>query len=202
MSCFLPADQTDFARGLLARSKTATFDFYVDQRCEGCVERSDRSRVGRLLPPARHLAGGSSGKYPKACVAYKSWRRLVETARWADLNFDSLRQTALSPVRGSTSSSRRLVYKAEPLVIDVRLETDAVQGDIFVIGQILNSDHPDGLMCGIDVILLNGEGLIAKTIASSSGEFELQCARERNLRLFINIRGQRAIGIVLPDIES
>ena len=100
-------------------------------------------------------------------------------------------------VRGSASPSRRLVHEAEPFVIDLRLES--VRDRLYLIGQILNSEKPDQAMYGVDILLLEGEDLVARTKASSSGEFELQCDHDRALRLFINIRGHRAIGIVVPD---
>jgi hypothetical protein len=49
------------------------------------------------------------------------------------------------------------------------------------------------------VVLLSGERLVAKTAANPSGEFEFELGDEKGLQLFINIRGQRAIGIGLPD---
>ncbi len=64
----------------------------------------------------------------------------------------------------------------------------------------MNSEDPDEEMQGVDVLLLNGEDLVARTKATGSGEFDLECEPDRNLRLFINIRGYRAIGITVPDV--
>ncbi len=127
----------------------------------------------------------------------KPWRWLTEIARRTELIFDSFRQPMPAFVRGSASPSRRLVHEAEPFVIDLRLES--VRDRLYLIGQILNSEKPDQAMYGVDILLLEGEDLVARTKASSSGEFELQCDHDRALRLFINIRGHRAIGIVVPD---
>jgi hypothetical protein len=54
----------------------------------------------------------------------------------------------------------------------------------------------------IDVVLLNGERLIKRTVATNSGEFELELGHGEDMQLFINIRGQRAIGITLPSLEN
>jgi hypothetical protein len=50
-------------------------------------------------------------------------------------------------------------------------------------------------------VLLSGENLIGATRVNPSGEFDMEVGPDPNLHLFINIRGQRAIGIALPDLE-
>ncbi len=205
MDHFSPADWIDFTRGLLSGPESAALQSHLDQGCEECLKSWNvwRSVHECLSPETQYRPPDQALKYVRAAyVADRPWKWLVEAARWAELVFDSLRQPAPAPVRGSTSLGRQLVHEAEPFVIDVRLETDAKRNRILLIGQILDSEHPNEPMRGVDILLLNSEDLIAKTRASSSGEFDLQCERADNLRLFINIRGQRAIGIALPDVET
>ncbi len=52
------------------------------------------------------------------------------------------------------------------------------------------------------MVLLSGERLVKKTSANAAGEFDLDFVPEENLQLFVNIRGKRAIAIVLPDMNS
>jgi hypothetical protein len=68
-------------------------------------------------------------------------------------------------------------------------------------GQVLNARKPDMKTEDVDVVLLSGERLVAKTTTNPAGEFEFEFDDGKGLQLFINIRGQRAIGIVLPDSE-
>lgn len=200
MSHFLPAVWVDFTRDVLAQPETAALQSHLDNKCEECL-RSMKvwrtvleylSQEPRYTPPDR-----VSRDLRAAYALYKPWRWLVEVARRAELVFDSFRQPPLAFVRGTTSSSRRLVHQAQPFVIDLRLET--VRDRLYLIGQILNSEKPDEGVHGVDVLLLDGEELVGTTKANSSGEFELQSERDRDLRLFINIRGHRAIGIVVQD---
>jgi hypothetical protein len=203
MSHFSPADWVDFARGLLPQPEAAALQAHLDDKCGECLEsvamwRSVReylSREAQYGPPDEVFETTAA-----AYTAVKPWRWLVEAARQAELIFDSFRQPILAFVRGSTSSSRRLVHKAEPFVIDLRLE--AVRDRFYLLGQILNSEHPAEEMHGVDILLLSGEDLVAKAKANPSGEFEVQCERGCDLRLFINIRGHRAIGIAIPDDET
>jgi hypothetical protein len=86
-------------------------------------------------------------------------------------------------------------------VIDLRLESDPARKRMFLMGQILNSRDPNGTASRVDIVLLNGDELIKKTLANQLGEFNMEVATEGNQQLFINIRGQRAIGIALPDMN-
>jgi hypothetical protein len=202
MSHFSPAEWVDFTRGLLSEQETAVLQSHLDQRCEECLRSAGLWRaVQECLSAAvqYRVPDRLLTSLRTAYTAHKPWRWLLETARWAELSFDTLRHPVPALVRGSTPSSRQLVHEAEPFVIDLRLEADPVRNRVLLIGQILDSDHPEKPMGGVDVILLNGEELLAKTRASSSGEFNLQCERENDLRLFINIPGQSPIGIDLID---
>jgi len=81
------------------------------------------------------------------------------------------------------------------------VESEPAKKRVWLIGQVLNSEKPDMKMEGADVVLLSGERLVAKTTTNPSGEFEFEYPAESGLQLFINIRGRRAIGLVLPDPE-
>lgn len=203
MSHFSPAEWVDFAHGLSTQQKTAALQSHLDNRCEQCLESAKLwrnvvdyfSQEARYRPPDHAIRD-----IHLAYALQKPWRWLLEVGRRAELVFDSFRQPVLGFVRGSTSPSRHLVHEAEPFVIDLRLET--VRDRLFLLGQILNSHSPDQGVYGVDVLLLEGEDLVARAKANDSGEFELQCERDRNLRLFINIRGHRAIGISVPHDEN
>lgn len=43
---------------------------------------------------------------------------------------------------------------------------------------------------------------MVETVSNSLGEFQMNFENNRNLRMFVNIRKHRAIGIALPDPET
>ena len=204
MSHFSSADWVDFARGLCAGENASAMRAHLDSKCEECVKSLAvwQTVLAHLSPEARYRPPRQTMKAVlKEYSAHKPWRWLLSASRMAELVFDSFRQPSPALVRGAASVSRRLVHQAEPFVIDLRLET--VRDRLFLIGQILNSEDPEQRMHGVDVLLLEGEDLIASAKANSFGEFEVQSECDRDLRLFINIRGHRAIGIpVSRDDES
>ena len=202
MSHFTPAQWIEFKHGLLTQEEAALLQSHLDNDCEECLKSIAMwrtfseflSQEARYTPPD-HIVRSVKRAY----VLYKPWKWLIETAERAQLIFDSFMQPAPAFVRSATSASRHLVHESRPFVIDLRLET--VGDRLFLIGQILNSESPDEIPQGIDIFLLEDEDLVAREKTNGSGEFEIQYTRERNLRLFVNIRGHRAIGIVLPEDE-
>ena len=127
---------------------------------------------------------------------------MISVAQLAHLLFDSSRTPALAGVRSSTQSSRQIMVEAEPFVIDLQFESDSARQRISLTGQIFNSRKLQTAIDGADVVLLSVDNLVRKTKTNELGEFCLDFSREENLRLFVNIRGKRAIGIVLPDLDS
>jgi hypothetical protein len=193
----------DFARGELSPDERAQMQSHLDSECDQCFKAFGTWQkvlqiVGREVayrPPA------SAVQFVKA--AYLSGRRgtwFPQLARMAQLVFDSFRNPAAA-VRGSMPCTRQFLHEAEPFVIDLRVESEPAQKHTWLTGQVLNSEKPDMKIEAVDVLLLSGERLIAKTATNPSGEFEFEYHDERDLQLFINIRGQRAIGIALPDPE-
>lgn len=210
MSHFSDGDWVDFTRGLVPEPENAEIRSHLERECPECLESiAFWNGVLESLSPDEsfrvpsHVLSRIIAEY----TLQKPWRWLAEAARWAELVFDSFSQAQLAPVRGSGPNlapvSRQLIHELEPFVVDLRLELHPGRGSLWVIGQILNSQEPSDAMPSIRLILLDGDDLVVgTTTAGSSGEFEFQCGITSNLRLFINISGQRAIGIAIPGMDT
>jgi len=204
MDHFPPSDWVDFVRGVLPPSQSALMNTHLAQGCRECLKTSATwnlvldlsAREASRQPPADavHIAKA-------AYVPAQPERWLPTVAEFARLIFDSSRQTSAAMVRSHLPSSRLFLHEAEPFTIDLRLDSDPLRQRISLMGQVLNSKEPEEHTNRIDVVLLSGERTVKKTSANSAGEFDLEFTPENNLQLFINIRGQRAIGIVLPDMN-
>jgi hypothetical protein len=193
------------ARGTLSVEQSAPMQDHLQNGCDQCF------RIFEMWRETLEIASREVAYHPPASAvrlvkaAYtveRRWGWLPQIAKVARLVFDSARQPSVATVRGSTPSSRQFLHEAEPFVIDLRVESEPARKRVSLIGQVLNSKRPGKKMEAVDVVLLSGRRLVAKTAANPSGEFELEFAEERGLQLFINIQGQRAIGIVLPDPET
>ena len=191
-----------FVRGLLPMETETELRAHLDRGCTECVSamafwkkvEEFFTKDDSYRPPLQVLQDADSLFLPQ-----RPWRWLISVAQWAERVFDSSRQPIPAFVRGSAPSGRHLIHEAKPFVIDLKIEPDLVKNRLSLVGQILDSENPESIPPGIDVVLLSGEDLVAKTTATQSGEFALQCEQCENLRLFINIRGDRAIGVALSE---
>ena len=195
----------DFARGVISPELKAVMQHHLDDACEQCATLTEtwRTVIELTRREVAYSPPSDAVRLVKAaytCEGPSRW--LPEIARVARLIFDSSSQPAPAAVRSSQTSSRQFLHEAEPFVIDLRIESDPARRRIWLLGQVLDSDRPEAEMKGVDIVLLSAGRFVAKTVAKSSGEFELELGDEKSLQLFINIRGNRAIGIVLPDSET
>jgi hypothetical protein len=205
MSHFSAEAWFNLARGTLSAAQSAPMQHHLEDGCDQCLKIFEMWQV-TLETASREVAyhpPASAVRFVKATYSSeRRWGWLPQIARIARLVFDSSRQPSPAAVRGSMPSSRQFLHEAEPFVIDLRVESEPAKKRVWLMGQVLNSEKPGKKIEAVDVVLLSGERLVAKTAANPSGEFELEFGDERGLQLFINIRGQRAIGIVLPDPET
>lgn len=204
MNHFSPSDWIDLARAVLDTAQATRLESHLREGCEECRKSSDlwRQLLACSAREAEYEPPASAVRAIKAAYASAEPARwLPRIAQFARLVFDSFNHPELAMVRASAPSSRRLLHEMEPFAIDLRLESDPVRKRTSLMGQVLNSRHPDELTTGIDVVLLSGEHVVKRTSANAEGEFELDFGPEHDLQLFINIRGHRAIGIVLPAAQ-
>lgn len=204
MDHFPPENWVDLARGLLPPAAAAPMRVHLEQGCADCAKASETWRLIVELCSRQAHYGPEPAVVRVVKAAYtpaKPWIWVKNTAHSAKLVFDSFRQPSFAAIRGSQPVTRQLVHEAEPFVIDLRLESDPARRRVFLMGQILNSEDPEDVTTDVDIVLLSGEKLIGTARVNPSGEFDMEMGPDPNLHLFINIRGQRAIGIPLPDLQ-
>jgi hypothetical protein len=204
MSHFSAAGWFDFARGTLSPEERTSMQHHLDEECDRCFKLLETWKT--VLETVRREPGYrppvSAVRYAKTIyVSDDRCKWLPQMAKMARLAFDSSRQFAAAVRNSTPTSSRQFVYEAEPFVIDLRVESEPAQKHVWLVGQVLNSNKPDSKLEDVEVVLLTGERLVAKTATNPAGEFEFEFDDGKGLQLFVNIRGQRAIGIVLPDSE-
>ncbi|MBV9679583.1 MAG: hypothetical protein JO185_24815 [Acidobacteriaceae bacterium] len=205
MSHFSADEWVDFTRGLLPPAKTALMQASLDGNCSECRSALQLwSAILESLPREREYRPSEAAieAVKKAYTPQKPWKWMLTVAEFAHVLFDSLQEPTLAGVRSSAKSSRQITVEATPYVIDLQLESDAVRKRVSLTGQVFNSDHSKTAPDGVDIVLLSFGSLIRKTKTNDLGEFYLDFGGEESLRLFINIRGERAIGIALPSLEN
>jgi hypothetical protein len=205
MNHFSADEWVDFTRGLLPPAKAAAMQAALDGGCSECRSSFQLWRAigASILPEGKNHPSQSIIKTVKdAYASEKPWKWIISAAQFAQVIFDSFREPTLAGVRAAGQNSRQITVETDPFVIDLQLESDPARHRVSLTGQILNSRHSQAAIDGADVVLLSSDNLLRRTKANELGEFCLDFGREQDLRLFINIRGERAIGITLPDLEN
>lgn len=100
-------------------------------------------------------------------------------------------------VRGQRRTCRTALYRADGYSIELRLEHEPGSRRLDLSGQIANSRHPRSKLKETTVLLMSGKSLVALAVSDAAGEFQMQCAPARSLRLCVSLepRGQ---GIEVP----
>jgi hypothetical protein len=200
LSHFSAKQRFELAGNMVSAEQRRLILRHLEGGCEECQKLSAMwTRVVEINrreqdyePPGRAVRSAKA-----LFVSERSWR-LRQAAQVALLIFDTVREPAPEAIRGPTTSYRQVLQEAQPFLIDLRVECDPVQKCIRLTGQVLNSKEPDKNVTNVEVFLLKGEHLAARTKANASGEFDLEFKDEEGLQLFIDVRGQQVIEIRLP----
>lgn len=127
------------------------------------------------------------------------WAKITD---FATIVFDSFLQPALAGVRSSERVSRQITVESGAYVVDLQVESATVHSQFLLTGQILTNSNSTQQINGAEVVLLSPDRVVQKTRANELGEFCLDFSYGENLRLFIDIRGERGVGITLPKLDE
>lgn len=201
MKHFRDEDWLDYVRGLSPPDQRAAIEQSLEKRCKEClklfnfwrktVEVAARDSGYKVPVEAVERA---KAEYARVSRSY----RLRATARRSRPIFDSFLQPAVAGVRGSDAKLRRLVQRSGRWIIDIRLESQGSH-PVSLAGQVLQSGEWTGPPRAKSVCVMDGDEVLAQTEANQFSEFQLQFRGARNLRLYVEIEGERPISVSLPE---
>ena len=185
-----PGQIVDLARGLIAEAEAAALRPHLDQ-CDRC-----RAALDRLYVVVGALR--VSAEVPAAAVdAAKALAADGPTPEGpsitASLVFDNLFQPLTAGVRGSLED-RHLLFEADHWAIDLRLVR--TERALSITGQLANALAPTLGCTGVAVLAWSTEGVVARGLTGSFGEFTIACPDVAPLTL--EIRSSPAISIGIP----
>jgi hypothetical protein len=192
----------DFARNVIREDEKAKMQSHLNT---GCAECSKELSLWRRL---QQVAQRESAYEPvdgavrtvNALFANQRSHRTRHAKFGAPaLLFDSFRNPLLAGMRSSESATRQLLYGANNYRIDVRIEPQTDSQKVVLVGQVLNSADPDERLSQVPVALLKGRKVLAESVTSPFGEFQMECALDGGFRLMVTLPGKREVS--LPLIE-
>jgi hypothetical protein len=196
------SDWLEFALEMVSIEQKEAMQGHLDRGCDSCEKTLDTwrkvlelSQKNALYTPPLTAVLAAKALFQ----AEKWWKWLPQFAEFARLVFDSSRQPIPAGVRGSATLTRHILQETDSFAIDLRLEYESPKKGVALTGQILNSKKPSQPIQKSHIVLLRQNALVAEKTTSVSGEFDLVYDDEEGLNLFLNIPGQKPIGISLPS---
>jgi hypothetical protein len=192
----------DFARNVIGEDEKVAMQSHLQTGCAQCTK--ELGMWQRLQQVARREAAytPSSGSVRIVNAAFSSRpdRQLHRAkSEAASLLFDSFRSPRLAGVRSAESASQQLLYGAGDYRIDVRIEPQMDSEKVILIGQVLNAADPAERLSALPVSLLKGRKLLAKSVTSQFGEFQIECGLEECFRLTVLLPGGREVSLQLVE---
>ena len=121
----------------------------------------------------------------------------------ATLAFDTFAQPMPTGVRSAaaTAVARQLVFEAEGVTIDLRVNFQLPKGSICLVGQVLQRGSSLDSPGNATIILLTEKGYpLMEVTANHSGEFQLEFELQNDLRLSVDLPGRKTIRIPLVNL--
>jgi hypothetical protein len=202
MKHFTFQDWVDFARSSVSEELRRAMQGHLDTGCQKCAKELQlwkgfaefAGREAAYEPPegvVRIVKAALPSEQPELSGA-----RIREVAQ---IVFDSFRQPQLAGVRSTHAAPRQLLYRAGPILIDMRLEPQSGSEQVSLVGQVLDSRNSGKGLGEVAVHLLSGRSELALTRTNGLGEFRLECGTARDLQVSLEVSQRKDVFIPLDE---
>jgi len=191
MQHFEFAEWTDFVRGLVEKSARLVMERHLASGCRKCRHTADLLR--ELVTAARNDSQVQIPDYALRCARAIFLLQQPEKVQIlpripARLLYDSFREPLPAGVRTQQRLSRQALYQAGDYTLALRLENERGSSRVALVGQIQNRKEPGKRLRGVPVLVASGKQVLAQAVTNSLGEFQLEYAPTKRLRLSVPVR--------------
>jgi hypothetical protein len=192
----------DFARNVIGEDERADMQSHLETGCAACSK--ELSMWQRLQQVARHESAYTPAEGAMRTVNATFANRPISPSsraksQLASLLLDSFRGPLFAGMRSSESASQQLLYGAGDYRIDVRIEPQTDSERVVLIGQVLNSAKPDERLSAMSVSLLKGRKILAESVTSDFGEFQIECELQSGIRLVVALSDHKDVSLQLVE---
>jgi len=193
----------DFVRGISEPPTNANIESHLARGCSDCRAAAD------VWNQVKTMVSDEKSYTPPENIVRMVKREFAATAKQeqtsvlASLLFDTFAQPLPAGIRSGAAVARQLVYEAEGLTVDLRLDSQPHSGKVLVVGQVLDKRHPRVSPSGVSIALwtTNGQPFL-EVGPNESGEFHLEFDAQDDLRLLIDVAGRKTIRIPLAHLAT
>ena len=184
---------TDYARVLGNDVVRAAMEAHLSAGCARC------QRIVNVLRGVDTIARGEAGYEPpehairraQAIYALSRPEKTGFPRLIARLVHDSIREPLPAGMRAQDGPARHALYEAGSYCLDLQVEQQLASGLVTLIGQLADRGKPATNSADVPVWLMERKRLVASTLCNPLGEFQLEYAPARGLRLSVPLRAAR-----------
>src|SRR5437870_4974431 len=182
---------TDYIRGATAEAQAAAMEAHLASGCQKCRLTADL--LHKLAAAARSDSQVQVPDYALRCARAIFLLQQPEKVQIlpripARLLYDSFREPLPAGLRTQQRLSRQALYQAGDYLLDLRLENERGSSRVALVGQIQNHKQPGKRLGGVLVLLVSEEHVLAQAVSNSLGEFQMEYAPTKRLRLYVPVR--------------
>jgi predicted anti-sigma-YlaC factor YlaD len=202
MEHFTTEKWIDFVNQAVAVNEKVLMEKHLGQGCKRCMETvSLWQKVRQSAAVERdYQPPEDSVRLAKAAFAgagLKGQRKGAGSR--IKVLFDSFLQPVFEGARSAGTTTRQMLYRADPFQIDVQLEAKPRSGRIVVTGQLLDLSNPEIIARNTRILLSNMRGQVAHTVANQFGEFSGEIDNSGDLQMTFASPGGQPIVISLRE---
>jgi hypothetical protein len=194
-------DWIDFARGTLGKKRVEEMQAHLDGGCTACKEES---RLWKWMGEFGSEEALNEPPINAVRIAKSALGGSIEEPRnvmheIAELIFDTYAQPQVVGIRSTAAAPRQLLYRAGPLMIDMRLQMVGDAERFALMGQVLTGGEKKHALRQVPVHLLSGTDELAATSTNQFGEFYLEHKASRDLQVSLEVSSEKSVFIPLDE---
>ena len=191
MKHFDIAKWTEFVRDSVGEAERAAMQAHLASGCRKCRQTAELLR--KVAAAARRHSQVQVPDYALRCARAIFLLQQPEKVQIlpriaARLLYDSFREPLPAGVRTQQRLSRQALYQAEHYWLDLRLENESGTSRVTLVGQIQNGKQPGKRLGGVPILLISGKQIVGRAVSNSLGEFQMEYAPAKRLRLYVPMR--------------
>jgi len=185
------AKWTEFVRDSVGEAERAAMQAHLASGCRKCRHTAELLR--KVAAAARRHSQVQVPDYALRCARAIFLLQQPEKVQIlpriaARLLYDSFREPLPAGVRTQQRLSRQALYQAEHYWLDLRLENESGTSRVTLVGQIQNGKQPGKRLGGVPILLISGKQIVGRAVSNSLGEFQMEYAPAKRLRLYVPMR--------------
>jgi hypothetical protein len=179
----------DFARKVGTENQRRAMEGHLGA-CKKCAKAADTwrrvSEAAHRLPALEPPDGAVRTAKALYSMRKPEKKSLLKT-RVAELLFDSFRAPLPAGVRSSTMAPRQLLFGSGDYRVDLRIEPQDDVDLVSLLGQVLHTTDSSRNLGSVQVALIQGRKVLARSQTNQFGEFQLQCDLTPRLELRVTL---------------